>query len=60
MTGRVLAGVGALILVFLLLSRASEFNTVLNTAGGRFLDIVGTLQGRTVSSGVGSKIGGRA
>lgn len=53
MTGRVLAGVGALILVFLLLSRAEAFNNILNIAGGRFIDIVGTLQGRTVQGKVG-------
>lgn len=53
MTGRVLAGVGALILVFLLLSRAEAFNNILNIAGGRFVDIVGTLQGRTVQGKVG-------
>ena len=58
MTGRVLAGVGALILVFLLLSRADDFNSVLNVAGGRFIDIVGTLQGRQFTTGQGKPVRG--
>ena len=58
--GRVIAGVGGLILAFLLLSRFDGFTKILNVAGARFLDIVGTLQGREVTSGTGRSIGGIA
>lgn len=57
-SGKVLAGVGGLILVFLLISRSQGFTAVLNSAGARFLEIVGTLQGRDVTSGTGARVGG--
>ena len=48
---RILAGVGALILVFLILANAQAFNRILATVGSRFLEIVGVLQGREVRTG---------
>lgn len=44
--GNVLAGTGALILVYLLVTNAANFNTIIGTGGGFTLSAIQTLQGR--------------
>ncbi len=48
------------IIAFLILSRYQAASSVLNTAGGRFIETLGVLQGRDVTSGSGSRVGGIA
>lgn len=48
------------IVVFLILSRYQASTAVLDTAGGRFIETLGVLQGRDVTTGAGTKIGGIA
>lgn len=49
------------IMAFLILSRKDAATAVLNSAGNRFIETIGVLQGRDVNSGTGnSRIGGIA
>lgn len=47
------------VVAFLILSRSKAATEVLNSAGGRFIETLGVLQGRDVTSG-NVKIGGIA
>lgn len=45
--GNVLAGVGTLIAAYLLLTNASNFNSIIKTGGSFTLSAIQTLQGRS-------------
>jgi len=58
--GQVFWWIFLLIIAFLILSRWEASQAVLNSAGGRFIETLGVLQGRDVNSGTGVKVGGIA
>lgn len=58
--GRIVWWMFLLILVFLILSRATDAQIVLNSAGSRFIETLGVLQGRDITSGATARVGGIA